>query len=353
MKSRSPILGYNHNVRYAGRLWHVQTEDSGVQNPHIFTHLFSDGTILATKRLDYDPASELTAVQKLMQTQHKAMLRELKAGSYDDKIAKFFGEPVDKGREEESTDPNARPPLNTDTEERLATPVDVPQFTEADLPDLEPPPAPAPEPPPAAPVRQPGTTTSPRLPSQPSQPIVSPARSPTPGLGGRKSPQIVEVVRSRTPHPGSEPDIPAAAAARTPAVQPPRANPPPTGRHPIVAPQRPVAQPLRPATGVSGIGGRRQMSGTAYATQKPSAEGVVMARPAVIIGGSSQPDATNPRTQLPERRVSGTGQHKAAQPAPPKQPPPPVENIFGGDLISEKSLDEVILAYLSEDLNDK
>ena len=31
----------------------------------------------------------------------------------------------------------------------------------------------------------------------------------------------------------------------------------------------------------------------------------------------------------------------------------PADNIFGGDLISEKSLDEVILAYLSEDMNDK
>ena len=52
MKPRSPVLGYNHNVRYAERLWHVQTEDSGVGNPHIFTHLFHDGTILATKRID-------------------------------------------------------------------------------------------------------------------------------------------------------------------------------------------------------------------------------------------------------------------------------------------------------------
>ena len=59
MKPRSPVLGYNHNVRYAGRLWHVQTEDSGVNNPHIFTHLFHDGTILATKRVDYDPSSEV------------------------------------------------------------------------------------------------------------------------------------------------------------------------------------------------------------------------------------------------------------------------------------------------------
>src|SRR3954462_9758382 len=115
MKQRSPVLGYNHNVRYAGRLWHVQTEDSGANNPHVFTHLFHDGTILATKRLDYDPASEVPAVQKLMQAQHKAMLRELKAGTFDEKIGKFFGEPVVRESDDEWTTPNARPPIAVDT----------------------------------------------------------------------------------------------------------------------------------------------------------------------------------------------------------------------------------------------
>jgi hypothetical protein len=100
MKTRSPVLGYNHNVRYAGRLWHVQTEDSGVQNPHIFTHLFHDGTILSTKKLDYDPLADPNAVQKLMQSQHKAMLRELKAGAFDPKIEQFFGAPVVEDHEE-------------------------------------------------------------------------------------------------------------------------------------------------------------------------------------------------------------------------------------------------------------
>src|SRR6478736_1750020 len=107
MKPRSPVLGYNHNVRYAGRLWHVQTEDSGVQNPHIFTHLFHDGTILATKRVDYDPTSDVGVVQKLMQAQHKLMRRELKQGAFDDKISRFFGTPVVK-EPEESTDPGSR-----------------------------------------------------------------------------------------------------------------------------------------------------------------------------------------------------------------------------------------------------
>jgi hypothetical protein len=54
----------------------------------------------------------------------------------------------------------------------------------------------------------------------------------------------------------------------------------------------------------------------------------------------------------------------AARPLPPevlaaRQEPAPVlrndgaETLFGEDLISEKSLDEVILSYLAEDLGDR
>ena len=39
----SPLLGYNTNVRHKGKLYHIQTEDSGVNRPHIITHLFADG----------------------------------------------------------------------------------------------------------------------------------------------------------------------------------------------------------------------------------------------------------------------------------------------------------------------
>jgi hypothetical protein len=81
-------------------------------------------------------------------------------------------------------------------------------------------------------------------------------------------------------------------------------------------------------------------------------------RPAVIIGA-------------PARTVGGAA---AQPPPPPAQPPPPPSNaagkptgggrvrkaredsdagLFGQDLISEKSLDEVILAYLSEDSSDE
>ena len=126
MKQRSPVLGYNHNVRYAGRLWHVQTEDSGVNNPHVFTHLFHDGTILATKRLDYDPASEVSSVQKLMQTQHKAMLKELKAGTFDGKIEQFFGEPVQHEDGSEGPTNRFRKPADSQPEIDRTQPDHVP-----------------------------------------------------------------------------------------------------------------------------------------------------------------------------------------------------------------------------------
>lgn len=94
LMNRSPLRGYNHNVRYGGRLYHVQTEDSGVQSPRVFTHLFHDGTILASKRGEYDAEAEVMAVQRLMQAQHKSMLRDLLDGLFDVKIAQFFREPL-------------------------------------------------------------------------------------------------------------------------------------------------------------------------------------------------------------------------------------------------------------------
>ena len=42
-KHFSPLLGYNNNVRHKNRVFHIQTEDSGVKHPHIITHLFMDG----------------------------------------------------------------------------------------------------------------------------------------------------------------------------------------------------------------------------------------------------------------------------------------------------------------------
>ncbi len=84
------LPGYNHNVKYKDRLFHIQTEDSGVTNPHIITLLYEGGNILARKKTSYEDVLKSdklqTVVKEMMQEQHKTMLRELKNGSYDEQL---------------------------------------------------------------------------------------------------------------------------------------------------------------------------------------------------------------------------------------------------------------------------
>jgi hypothetical protein len=96
--ARSPVRGYNHNVIYRGRVFHVQTEESGPGSPRISTHLYFGGTILASKRAEYDPAAAPDIVRGLMQSQHKSILRDLKSGRNDAHLLQFFtarGETLD------------------------------------------------------------------------------------------------------------------------------------------------------------------------------------------------------------------------------------------------------------------
>jgi hypothetical protein len=78
------LVGYNTNVPYKGKLYHVQTEDNGTKNPVIITLLYIKGTILASKKTSYahlvsDPEYK-DAVRELMKQQHKTMIKELVRG---------------------------------------------------------------------------------------------------------------------------------------------------------------------------------------------------------------------------------------------------------------------------------
>ena len=82
------VVGFNHNIKHKGKMYHIQTEDSGLENPHIITHLFVGGNILASKKTSYADivgADNLAqVVRELMEEQHKEMLRNLINGVYDD-----------------------------------------------------------------------------------------------------------------------------------------------------------------------------------------------------------------------------------------------------------------------------
>ncbi len=102
MAFRAPLLGYNTNVRHKGKVYHIQTEDSGVGHPHIITHLFADGgRIVASKKTSYTEhvgsQSMQETVKKLMQAQHKAMFIALRDGVYDE------GGPNDAARDQTGT----------------------------------------------------------------------------------------------------------------------------------------------------------------------------------------------------------------------------------------------------------
>ncbi len=96
-----PLLGYNNNVRHRGRIFHIQTEDSGMASPRIMTHLFADGgRIVKSTRTDYSEHLEredmAVVVKNMMKEQHKAMFVALRSGELDELIGFDDGDPVTK-----------------------------------------------------------------------------------------------------------------------------------------------------------------------------------------------------------------------------------------------------------------
>ena len=447
MAKRSPILGYNHNLRYRGLVFHVQTEDSGVLSPHLFTHLFHGGVIVSTRKLVYDAGSNEEAIKALMQAQHKAVMKDLKKGAFDNKIDQYLGgteglEPRAAGaadRAKTELDPGL---AATVAEVAAATPSEVPEMTSAaatipnvtpsraPTPPRVPTPAQAPKPaaPPTARSTHPRAATPPPVPARAkddpdSSPVIEISidddssvrlRAPrdtveegtqaaaekrsTPSLGAATLPPVA---RAST-RPPSRPAIQTPAVVTRPASEgsrsrrdsdvvevyappPPSVDPPPgarpesrgaysvsraskeqgdvplreqtgriaatpipagLGRPRVQSNRTPVAgsQTPRPPAEVSrtqpdaprvAAAPRARTPTPARIPQmgavgaRPGAPGVVMSRPAVIVGAPAKAATTGSQRVRKASEDAGRG--------------------FGQGLISEKSLDEVILAYLSED----
>ncbi|MFO7831611.1 MAG: hypothetical protein R6V18_06455 [Desulfuromonadaceae bacterium] len=87
------VGGFNHNFSYKGQTYHVQTEDSGVPRAHITTLLYRAGTVIARDISDYsDICTQMDLplrVEQMMKEQHRAMLKNLKDGEFDAKIAQL------------------------------------------------------------------------------------------------------------------------------------------------------------------------------------------------------------------------------------------------------------------------
>lgn len=173
-----PLLGFNNNVRHKGRIFHIQTEDSGLQYARILTHLFADGgRIVKSARTDY--AEHLgredmaQVVRGLMKEQHKAMFVALRAGELDDVIERACG-PAPEGAA--PAERASRPSLADVVLAASAPP--RPSAAEAVDAGLAAAPAPRSEPPPpGAPPPRRASLSNPNL-RRLSQPPPKPAEAP-------------------------------------------------------------------------------------------------------------------------------------------------------------------------------
>jgi hypothetical protein len=283
MAAQSPLVGYNTNVRHKGKLYHIQTEDSGVSRPHVITHLFADGgRIIASRKTGYAEhlgAKELPSiVKKLMQDQHKAMFIELRDCVYDS----------------------------------------------------EPPPASGP------------------IETQPQPPAVAAAELVPPASVAVQGVQIAPPVQAKPPMAAplaatAKAARPAASLAGVPAplgrAPEPLAAVPPTP--PAAAFGQPPAKPLH--VSAQSQSGLRAPSGPLSSDDIETFERAAEARLLSSILGRA-------RTEASRRGLGRYQQTVSAKPARTQRQPS--RNIFGSEALRGKSLDEVILSYLSDDAGD-
>jgi hypothetical protein len=89
---RRAQMGFNNNIKFRATVFHVQTEDSGLDQPHIITHLFADGgrVIKSHKRAYNEHVNRPDVaeyVRGLMKAQHLEMVMALRDGRFDGIIA--------------------------------------------------------------------------------------------------------------------------------------------------------------------------------------------------------------------------------------------------------------------------
>jgi len=294
-KAPSPLLGYNNNVRHKNRVFHIQTEDSGIKHPHIITHLFMDGgRILKSVKTSYaehvgkDKLGDL--VRQMMKEQHKAMFRALRDGEFDgvvdDAIAAASRKSDMSMLAQKAASAKAAPPPPPPSEPSPMTVRDpVPDVATAPLTlDLDN-------------VAEQSGGFQPQADLPPPPPNVLTARGGDPGTGRYRTledreerpPPTRPRKSERPPRAAPKSERPRAAREERVKRADPRAEPP--------------SEPKQPVAGKSSRPGPNQ----------PAA-----VRPAAIFG----------------------------------QARPQQSSIFGEDIISDKSLDEVILSYLAEDLEE-
>jgi hypothetical protein len=301
--TQSPLLGFNNNVKHRGRLFHIQTEDSGVRHPHVITHLFMDGgRILKTIKTSYaehvggDKLGQV--VRDLMKEQHKMMFIALRDGQFDHVL--------DSGPPPSMSGPPVHPiaslsPVSARTLPGATTlPPNAVLSTSVPAPTA------------SAPVARPSSTSVAAVKTVTAAAAVKTATA-VPALGSPPA---------RLPSPPSSAGMRAAASNE--------GSGPSTGVRPV---------PRREAPELFGAPTPEAAVVNVVPEQAAAAAAAAPGSSSKIAAGKEQP---------------GSGRYAASRPAAIFANARNADaggSIFGDDLISEKSLDEVILSYLSDDLD--
>jgi hypothetical protein len=270
----SPLLGYNNNIRHKGKVFHIQTEDSGVKYGHISTHLFTDGgRILRSVKASYGEyiGNERMAeiVREMMKQQHKSMFIALREGKFDSAA---------DGKATEIAPASRAPAVDAVS-----------------------------KPPPQGPGEATRPTTS----------------------GPPPLPRTSRVDRLSS----------SSMAAAAPRAEPPSIREPEELTLDIDALERAAAADLTPS--------ELQVSSD---LPSPPADLFRERTVAAAVASSSGPALPRPpaiSSPVGERRYAPTRPASIFGQARPQQG----KSIFGEDLMSDKSLDEVILSYLADDLD--
>ncbi|HYG12452.1 MAG TPA: hypothetical protein VD835_21120, partial [Pyrinomonadaceae bacterium] len=82
------ITGFNTDIEFDGVVYHVQTEDKGLETPLILSLVYVGGAILASKRSPYqdliNAGFDPLVLAERLQRQHKLICAAVKAGRIDD-----------------------------------------------------------------------------------------------------------------------------------------------------------------------------------------------------------------------------------------------------------------------------
>lgn len=81
------ITGFNTDIKHGDRVFHVQTEDKGEDNPFVESLVYVGGEIIASKKTPYGDSIKngggTSAVQEMMESQHRKMIAAVQRGRFD------------------------------------------------------------------------------------------------------------------------------------------------------------------------------------------------------------------------------------------------------------------------------